>query len=104
MTSNYLIVVGVDGSDGSRRALDWAANEAARRGGNVRAVTAWSWDGLDFSPIVATNPQEAADHARGVLDAEVQGLAARHGTVVPVATEVVEGRPADVLAEAGRAG
>src|SRR3954452_11094894 len=28
MRTDYLIVVGVDGSDGGRRALDWAAQEA----------------------------------------------------------------------------
>ena len=33
MTSTYLIVVGVDGSAGGRRALRWAAHEAATRGG-----------------------------------------------------------------------
>ena len=41
MTGNYLIVVGVDGSDGGRRALDWATREAATRGGTVQAVIAW---------------------------------------------------------------
>jgi nucleotide-binding universal stress UspA family protein len=33
MSANYLIVVGVDGSEGGRPALDWAAQEAASRGG-----------------------------------------------------------------------
>jgi nucleotide-binding universal stress UspA family protein len=33
------VVVGVDGSDGSRSALEWAAGEAARAGADLRLVT-----------------------------------------------------------------
>ena len=35
------ILVGVDGSAGSRRALRWAVEEAAAHGGAVQAVTVW---------------------------------------------------------------
>lgn len=35
------IVVGVDGSDGSRRALRWAAGDAELRGWSIDAVTVW---------------------------------------------------------------
>src|SRR4029450_1304204 len=103
MTSNYLIVVGVDGSDGGRRALDWAAKEAATRGGAVQAVIAWSWDGMDYGPCAATGPDEGARCASEVLAREVTALTDRRGSALPVATEVVEGRPADVLAAAGGA-
>lgn len=101
--TNYLIVVGVDGSEGGRRALDWAANEAASRGGAVQAVTAWSWDGVEYGPIIATNPTEAKDHAGRMLDHEITALIERRGSGFPVAGDVVEGRPADVLAAAARA-
>ncbi|MGH3343789.1 MAG: universal stress protein [Carbonactinosporaceae bacterium] len=37
----YTVVVGVDGSTGSTRALRWAAEETILRGGVLRAVTAW---------------------------------------------------------------
>jgi nucleotide-binding universal stress UspA family protein len=104
VNSNYLIIVGVDGSEGGRRALDWAAGEAARRGGAVQAVIAWSWDGVELGPVIATSAHEAADHARRVLQQEIEALARRRGSSVPVAAEVVKGRPADVLAEAGKAG
>lgn len=36
------VVVGVDGSTGSRRALLWAADEGRRRAAPVRAVLAWT--------------------------------------------------------------
>ncbi|MEV4536632.1 universal stress protein [Asanoa sp. NPDC049518] len=103
MTNNYLIVVGVDGSDGGRRALDWAANEAARRGGTVQAVIAWRWDGVELDPHTV-RPDETRQHAARILEREIAALRARHGASHPVAAEVVEGRPAQVLADAARAG
>jgi nucleotide-binding universal stress UspA family protein len=38
-----------------------------------------------------------------LLDRELAALAERRGSGFPVAAEVIEGRPADVLAAAGRA-
>ncbi|MEU7906132.1 universal stress protein [Actinoplanes sp. NPDC049118] len=102
MTTRYLIVVGVDGSEGGQRALDWAVREADARGGAVQAVTAWSWDGLEFGPVTATNPTEAKERATRLLDDEIRALVARHGSHVPVAAEVVEGSPGAALAHAGR--
>jgi len=103
MTTRHLIVVGVDGSDGGRRALDWAIREADARGSAVQAVTAWSWDGLEYGPVTAANPAEARERATHLLGAEIRALAARHGSHVPVAGEVVEGSPGETLARAGRA-
>ena len=37
------VVVGVDESDGSRRAVEWAAEEARLRGAVLRPVLAWSY-------------------------------------------------------------
>jgi len=37
------IVVGIDGSDGARAALRWAAEEAQRRGAHLEVVRAWSF-------------------------------------------------------------
>jgi nucleotide-binding universal stress UspA family protein len=93
----------VDGSEGGRRALDWAAQEAATRGGAVQAVIAWSWDGMEYGPIAATRPEQESQLAARVLDREIKALAERRGTATPVAAEVIEGRPADVLAAAGSA-
>jgi nucleotide-binding universal stress UspA family protein len=42
-----VVVVGVDGSGGSRTALRFAASEAHLRGANLRVVTAW------FLPMLA---------------------------------------------------
>ena len=101
MTSSYLIVVGVDGSAGGRRALQWAAREAATRGGAVQAVIAWSWDGMEYGPIAATLPEQESHRATRVLEREIKAITDQRGTAFPIAAEVIEGRPADVLAAAG---
>ena len=103
MESNRLIVVGVDGSDGGRRALDWAADEAAARGGAVQAVVAWRWDRIEAGPMTqATGPVDEEQRARTLLDDEIRGLFLRKGVTCPVAGEVVEGPAADVLTAAAR--
>jgi nucleotide-binding universal stress UspA family protein len=102
MSTDHLIVVGVDGSEGGRRALDWAAAEATARGGAVRAVIAWSWNGLDYGPITAVNPAEENALAAQVMTAEIDALRERHGAHLPVTGEAVEGSPADALTDAAR--
>src|SRR4051812_42677240 len=100
MNTRHLIVVGVDGSDGGRRALEWAVREADVRGSAIQAVTAWQWDGMDYAPAVATNPQEAEERATRLLDDEIRVLVARHGWHLPIAAEVIEGSPGETLARA----
>jgi nucleotide-binding universal stress UspA family protein len=102
MTTNYRVVVGVDGSEGSRRALTWAVHEAASRGGTVQAMIAWSWGGIDMPQHAATHPDQEREHARQILAREIEEVpeAARSG--VSIASEVVEGRAADVLTAAAR--
>jgi nucleotide-binding universal stress UspA family protein len=51
------IVVGVDGSEGSQRALAWAIDDARRRGGAaVDVVHAWEPPVLVGSPVGAVPP------------------------------------------------
>jgi nucleotide-binding universal stress UspA family protein len=103
MGTSYLIVVGVDGSEGGRRALEWAATEAAARGGAVRAVIAWSWNGLDYGPIAtAVSPNEESALAGQVLASEIEALLRERGSRLPVTAEVVEGSPAEALTTAAR--
>jgi nucleotide-binding universal stress UspA family protein len=102
MTTNYRIVVGVDGSEGGRRALTWAMHEAASRGGTVQAVTAWSWDGIDMPPHAATHPDQERERARQILSREIEAVPEVTRSGMSVASEVVDGRAADVLTAAAR--
>jgi nucleotide-binding universal stress UspA family protein len=44
------IIVGVDGSDGSRTALRWAARTAAAQGAGLRAIAAWQYPSSAVAP------------------------------------------------------
>jgi nucleotide-binding universal stress UspA family protein len=107
------IVVGVDGSEGSARALRWALNEARLRGAQLRVIHAW------FVPLVLALPSEEtfgipeppgsmeeiraalAKEAANVLAAAMQDIEAGD---VHVGGEVIEGKPARVLTEAAADG
>jgi nucleotide-binding universal stress UspA family protein len=58
----YPIVVGVDGSEESRHALDWAADEAVRRDVPLRIVHGWMWMpyGVAGVPMVSEDRHQLA--------------------------------------------
>ena len=94
-----VIVCGVDGSPAGQRALQWAVDEAVKRGAEVHAVTAWSWDGLE-ELNAPSSPAQALGRARRVLDTAVDevldGVEAG-----PLVRRICErGEPAEVLASA----
>jgi nucleotide-binding universal stress UspA family protein len=97
MITSDLIVVGVDGSEGSRQALRWAVAEAHRSGGAVEAVTAWYWQGVEGAMLAATNPREQEQHAERISAREVDAIVREFGSGTPIAREVVEGVPVRVL-------
>jgi hypothetical protein len=80
--NRHLTVGGIDGSEGGRRALEWAVREADARDSAVKAVTAWSWDELEFGrcrrPIRTTRP-DPGGHRGGGAGLRIAG----NGTLVP---------------------
>jgi len=95
-----VIVVGVDGSDGSRRALRWALEQAERTGDVVHAVTAWNWESADVIGPATTGLLEESLRAEQIAAEEVANAIDERGTHQPVHIKVVQGRPGRVLAEA----
>ena len=107
------IVVGVDGSDASREALRWAAEEAQLRSAPLVAVYVWSFippqpigdPGLLAVPAGDFPGQLEAerDAASGALEAAVaDAMAAAPG--IEIEQKLVEGDPGDALvAESGSA-
>lgn len=97
---DHRIVVGVDGTEGGRRALRWALHEAAVRGETVQAVMSWRWD--------TASPTEPTDVVRDSAERTLHHEIASQQSTLPepagvaVAAEVVEGRAADVLVQASR--
>ena len=93
------IVVGFDGSDGSRRALRWALEEARARGAPVHIVHAWQYpyagDYMALTDTVFAGVEEAAGQT--LEDALVE---ARCAPDVEVSGEVVQGPAAPLLIDA----
>lgn len=101
MEHTYRIVVGVDGSDGSLRALRWAAREAQTRGGTLQAVMVYTWFGTEAALLAGLGTEVERARADEVLATAVDAVRGPALTG-PVATEVLEGDPARKLAEAAR--
>ncbi|WP_327274585.1 universal stress protein [Streptomyces sp. NBC_01224] len=91
------VVVGVDGSEGSLRALDWAAAEAARSGLPLRVVHASLWERYEgtHSPSDTERPTEQIVAERLVADARER--AQRLGPEVQVVTSVEPEDPVATL-------
>jgi nucleotide-binding universal stress UspA family protein len=95
------IVVGVDGSPSSMRALRWAVRQAKLTGCEVDAVTAWRYpSSYGLAPTADEAMDFQGDAAKILTDAlnEVSGA----GPDVVVCPSVLEGHPAEVLVRAAR--
>jgi nucleotide-binding universal stress UspA family protein len=97
MANGYRILVGVDGSAGGRAALQWAAREASTRGATLQVVTAYRRDDLTTA---AGGVEEELRLAEELLTRELNALPAYERTGITIASEVVEGRAAEVLTAA----
>lgn len=92
------IVVGVDGSEESERALVWAADEARRRHATLRVVHAWFEVFLDgyFAAPMAYERDAVVAAAREILDKAVAAIPAGSPEIV-VESELMHGQPEIVL-------
>lgn len=73
-TATSRIVVGIDGSSASRRALEWAVAEAAMRQATLEVVYAWHLPyagGLALAATPAIDVRSLEDAASDVLDAAI---------------------------------
>jgi nucleotide-binding universal stress UspA family protein len=92
-TLDLPIVVGVDGSEPSLRAVDWAADEAALRGAPLRLVYASLWDRYEGALLA----QELDKPLEEVMARDVVGAAEerarRRGPQLKIATDVLPEEP-----------
>ena len=97
------IVVGVDGSEGGKAALEFAAAEAALHGARLRFVSVWEIPpavyGAGFAPpLDAETLDSFRKAAQGVADgAEASAKKLQPGLEVEAAA--VQGGPAEVLVD-----
>ncbi|QNE74291.1 universal stress protein [Streptomyces finlayi] len=99
---NLPLVVGVDGSEPSLRAVDWAADEAALRGVPLRIVYASLWEryeGPALAPEVGSSSGRVT--AQDILAAAAL-RALRHHAELPTTTADVPEEPEYALVREGR--
>ncbi len=96
-----MIVVGVDGSEPSKRALRWAADQAKLTGAELKAVTTWEYPPtLGWAPPYPSDFDPDADARQALQETVDTVLGADHGVVLHL--DVTEGHPAFVLTEAAQ--
>jgi len=102
MSTWRTIVVGVDGSPGSRKALAWAAAEAAVHGAGLTVINAWEHTLLPPAGSVSVSEHYVPDPGQRTADDLVQIIKEELGDdpAVPVQPQVKQGRAAKVLIEA----
>ncbi len=88
------VVVGVDGSAGSRAALRFAAHEASRRGLGVTAVMADCWP---VTALSGSGPSEGMSGLAGLMTAPFTALAEKVGP--PLRTPTADARVQRVVSE-----
>lgn len=104
------VIVGMDGSDASLDALQWALDEAANHPASIVAVHAYHGVATPVAPVadplgepVATalvTTEQAEQQARELLHEQLSATALRPG--VHLRAEVVAGDAADVLLQASQ--
>ena len=98
------IVVGIDGSESSQRALEWAAEEARLRGAHLKIVHAW------FDWFVATGYFSApAMYETSAIEESGRAMLEKAAASIPagspeldVEAALVHGRPESVLLNASQ--
>jgi nucleotide-binding universal stress UspA family protein len=96
-----MMVVGVDGSDPSRRALRWAADQAMLTGAELTVITTWEYPPtLGWSPPYPSDFDPNEDASKALRDTVGAVLGPDPGVVVHLT--VTEGHPAFVLTEASQ--
>lgn len=106
MPRSNRIVVGVEGSKGSRKALRWALDEARHRKAVVEVVTAYLPTYVPAAPdfgYVPLDPVDLVEEVRKMQDGVVDEVL-READVTDIVVErmLVKGRPADTLIMQGK--
>jgi nucleotide-binding universal stress UspA family protein len=94
------IVVGVDGSDHSIAALQWAVDEGRLRGWSVRVLAMWEFPNA-FNPVtlLTLEADPFVAEARHALDRALEAVDLEGADV---STDVIEGPAAEHLVSASR--
>jgi nucleotide-binding universal stress UspA family protein len=93
------IVVGVDGSAGSKAALAWAAAQAKLSGATLDAIAAWSYPAsYGWAPVYPDNDSLSTLTQKALSKTLKATLG--EAAAAEITTTVTEGQPAEVLVAA----
>jgi nucleotide-binding universal stress UspA family protein len=95
------VVVGVDGSGSSLRALAWAARQAELTGARLEVVTTWQWPMTYGGPLPYAIDWDPSADAHKVQAEAVEPVRRKHPDV-EIDLNVVEGHAAPALVDASR--
>jgi nucleotide-binding universal stress UspA family protein len=97
----HRIVVGVDGSESSVAAVEWALRQAKLTGSSLEVITTWEWP-TNYGWAYPFPPEyDPKVDAQKMLSDALAPLLVAHPDV-PVTSTVVEGHPAPVLVAASK--
>ena len=96
----HKVVVGIDGSPSSLEAMEFAAQEATRRGASLQVTMAWDWP-LAYPRTPMLHESDPVESAREQFEAKVAGLQEAHPGLTIVAV-FEHGKPAPTLVEASK--
>ncbi|WP_240137006.1 universal stress protein [Streptomyces sp. MUM 178J] len=97
---NGRIVVGVDGSEPSLKALRWAVRQSGLTGDTVEAVISWEYPAAGWASMVPSMPEDFDPErlAAKILDESLEGTLTKKDAAAVTRTVTV-GSPAQVLLE-----
>ncbi len=101
MSAWKTVVVGVDGSPGSRKALTWAATEAAEHGAELVVLNVWEHTLPPPAGSVSVSERFVPDSSQRTAEQLVAEIKEALGDDPPVVVQPVvkQGSPAKVLIE-----
>jgi nucleotide-binding universal stress UspA family protein len=101
-TLEHHIVAGIDGSESSIEALQWAARQAQVTGATLEVITTWDWPTSWGWTMPLPEDYDPVADAQAVLDSAVEPIRKAYPGV-DVQTRAIEGHPAPALVAASSA-
>ena len=93
------IVVGLDGSQSSIAALEWAASQAELTGAGLEVLMTWEWPTSYGMALAVPSDYDPTHESENLLGELLEPVREAHPSV-SIESRVVEGHPAPVLVEA----
>jgi nucleotide-binding universal stress UspA family protein len=100
-TVHHRIVAGIDGSESSLDALQWAARQAQLTGSTLEVITTWDWPVDVGWSVPLPEDYDPAAGAQDVLDHALEPIRKAYPDV-DIQPRPVEGHPAPALVEASQ--